>query len=381
MRRARRLNKLIREYKIPAYIVESDDTETLGVIFDRVNRAGRRLDRSDVFNALLRSTGEEYSLPEMSNRVNELGFGELDQDLLLKVVLAANGVDITFASAKRMHEIRDIPDAIVIAEAALHKTIEFLRRDAGIRHEVLLPYSFPVIALSRFFRFHQGPRPRSRALLARWVWRGAITGEHRAERIPAVRAILKGLDESRNDEEAAVQMLLESLPREPPAPGLHPFRFGTAQSKLELLALASLGPRNLVDGDLIDVGPLLAKHGGRAIIPILTGEDDASAAPARMLSNLLIHPPIGRRVLMGALVTATPEILMSHGIDVDAGDALREHDERGMISLREKRLGTYVASFLDTHARWNETDRPSLLALVGRPEEDEVDGEEKHDER
>ncbi|MEZ4308347.1 MAG: DUF262 domain-containing protein [Polyangiaceae bacterium] len=277
VRRARRLNRLIREYKIPVYVVETEDPKTVALIFDRVNTAGRRLDRSEVLGELMRSTGEGDSLPEMGRRVLDLGFGELDQDLLLKVVLATNGVDITTASGKHLHEVSDITGAIENAEAGLIKTIDFLRRDARIPHEALLPYSFPVIVLACFFRAFSSPKPRSRALLARWLWRGAITGEHRAERIPAVRAIFKGLADAGNDEELAVQHLLSSVPRARPEAEARAFRFGTAQSKLELLALSSLGPRDLVEGNLLDPGPLLSEHGGRAVLSVVAG-DDASGA-------------------------------------------------------------------------------------------------------
>jgi hypothetical protein len=217
------------------------------------------------------------------------------------------------------------------------------------------------------------------ALLARWVWRGAITGEHRAERIPEVRAVLKGLEEpSRRAEEAAVQLLIESVPHDRPPLRPHAFRFSAARSKLDLLALASLGPRNLVDGAAtstgplfangspaprLDVGPLLAEHGARAVQTIWAGED-APDAPERTLANLLIHPPLSRRLLMAALTSAPPEVLLSHGIDSEAGDALGAHNYPRMIELRARRLGTVVASFLDAHARWGETDRPSLASLA-----------------
>ncbi len=398
VRRARRLNKLIREYKIPAYVVETENQQTLVLIFERINNAGERLLRSEVFNAQFRSANEGYGLFEMGRRVQDLGFGDMKQDDLMKVVVAVNEGDITFLSAERFRKISENPEAMRVAEVALCKAVDFIRRDVDIPHEALLPYVFPVIVLAKFFRFYPSPVPRSRALLARWVWRGAITGEHRAEHIPEVRAILRDLKEAndRGGEEAAVQMLMNTVPHEhrPAAP--RPFRFNSAQSKLELLALTSLGPRNLVDGELtgvgplfasysgrvapLNVGPLLAEHGARAVLTMLAGEDD-SDAPERTLANLLIHPPISRRLLMAALASATPEALMSHGIDSEAADALRAHDYKRMIELRGQRLSVYVASFLDAHARWGETDRPSLAWLTRRTHEGESEGRDEDDAR
>lgn len=377
VRRARRLNKLVREYKIPAYIVEADDTETLGLIFDRVNNSGKRLQKSEVFTALFRGSGEGYSLPEMAKRIRDVGFGELSQELLLKVVLATHGLDITSASKQQLNEVREIGNiesAIDAGETALRKAIAFSQRDARIPHGALLPYEFPLIVLARFFHLHPDPRPRSRALLARWVWRGAITGEHRAERIPIVRAILKGLSlEKSTNEEEAVQALLDSVPRIRPAHALRPFRFGSAQSKLELLALSALGPRNLVEGDALDAGLLLSEHGTRAIVPLPHGDEDPPGATARTLANVLMHPPIGKHVLLGALATATPLLLAGHGINAEAGEALRHDDWKRAIEIRHVELGSYVERFLDAHARWDETDRPSLASLMGDIAESEAE--------
>lgn len=370
VRRARRLNKLIREYRIPAYIVETEDTETLGLIFDRTNTAGRRLDKSEVFNALLKSTGEGFGLPDMAKHIQELGFGTLDEDLLFKVLLASNGVDFTAASARVLPDkIRKDRDAFIISEAALHKAIDFLRRDAGIPHVELLPYGFAVVVLSRFFRLYNRPTPRSRSLLSRWVWRGAISGEHRAERIPMVRAVIKGLDDAESNEESAIQMLLASVPHAKPENQPKPFRFGTAQAKLDLLTLASLGPKDLVEGNTLDVGSLLAQYGARAIQWLPQG-DDAASGKERTIGHLLVHPPIGRRALMGALATSTAEVLLSHGIVTEAAVALQRHDDGLAVTLRQQFLSEYAASFLDKHARWNEPDRPSLRSLVGDTEDD-----------
>lgn len=47
--RALDCGKRLREYRIPVYIVDTDDEDMLRVIFDRTNRTGRRLDDTDVF--------------------------------------------------------------------------------------------------------------------------------------------------------------------------------------------------------------------------------------------------------------------------------------------------------------------------------------------
>lgn len=375
VRRARRLNKLIREYKIPAYVIESDDLETLGLIFDRTNSSGRRLEKSEIFNALLTTTGNGFELKDLANQIHESGFGLLDEDLLLRVVLAVHGVDFTAASPRTLPEkVRKDVDLFVASGAALQKAVDFLRKDAAIPHITLLPYGFPVVVLSRFFRLYPRPSPRSRSLLSRWVWRGAMSGEHRAERIPIVRAILKGLDgDTSGDEETAVQMLLASVPSDKPDENEKPFRFGTAQAKLDLLGLASLGPKDLTEGDYIAVGPLLQAHGKKAIQWLPQGDDTFAPTIERTMASFIVHPPIGRRALLSALVSAPSDVLLGHGFDSEAALALQNGDYQAMIDARERFLRRHAAAYLEKHARWGESDRPSLRSITGDIEEENHD--------
>ncbi|MEZ4308346.1 MAG: hypothetical protein R3F14_09920 [Polyangiaceae bacterium] len=72
----------------------------------------------------------------------------------------------------------------------------------------------------------------------------------------------------------------------------------------------------------------------------------------------------------GALTSAAPDILASHGFDSESAAALRAHDHGRMLEARDRWLTPFVNSFLDGHARWQENDRPSLGELVGEPDED-----------
>lgn len=375
VRRARRLNKLIREYRIPAHIVETDDIETLRLIYERTQKSGRLLNMNDVFHALLQGTAEGFGLRDLAKQTIETGFGVFDDDLLFDAVMAANGLDFTVLTSRVLPEkLRKDSRAFVASTAALRRAVEFLRKDAAISHVALLPYGFPVVVLSRFFRLYPNPTPRSRALLARWVWRGAISGEHRMERTPAVRAVLKGLDgDAQGDEEAAIQTLLASVPSTKPERSDKPFRFGTAQAKLDLLALASLGPRNLVEGDFIDVGSLLAEHGPKAIQWLPQLEDASSSNIERTRAQLVVHPPMGRRAFVGALISSSPDVLLGHGFDSEAAEAFKKSDYQSMTAARERFLDRHNAAFLEKHARWGESDRPSLRSIAGEPEEDDND--------
>ena len=88
--------KAIREYQIPTYVVHSADEHALLEIFTRMNTTGKRLTKSEVFQALhAGAVGDEFSsLQELGRVPAVLGFGALDDRLTLRCVLAYRGGDI-----------------------------------------------------------------------------------------------------------------------------------------------------------------------------------------------------------------------------------------------------------------------------------------------
>src|SRR5690606_1253702 len=136
-----------------------------------------------------------------------------------------------------------VPEALARTEAALTRVVHFLRDDAGIPHAALCPYELPIVLLSRFFDAFPEPRPRNRALLRRWLWRGSLAGSLRGAPV----SLRQHLDAIPRDESDSVQELLRLAAPEAPSTDLsfEPFSLATARSKLAVCALAALGPRDL----------------------------------------------------------------------------------------------------------------------------------------
>lgn len=385
-RQARLLSTAFREYAIPAYIVTTADEADVVTMFDRTNNTGRGLKKEEVFNALLARGDEPADLRALSDSLRPLRFGRIETKWLLKTLFALRDRDVTQIQARRFRDIRpeEIRGALADTERALERAIVFLRADADIPHLSLLPYHFPLLVLSRFFHAFPEPSPRSRALLARWVWAGAITGEHRAEKIPYVRAALRALgpdpDGALPDEEECVQRLLSMVSWSPPWKDrpfdLGPVRFGTAESRLHLAALAALSPRSLDDGSPLDVGSLLGEHRGAAVPMILAknmdGDHSLSGDESWLrgtLANRVIHPPLrDGSDLLSKLARAGDAVVRSHGFDAAAAGALRGGDHAAMLSLRAAFLQVHVQTYLDRHARWIESRRRSLAAVLREPE-------------
>jgi len=383
-RRAIRFGKSIREYQVPAYVVEAEEEKTLRIIFKRLNTAGNPLIETEVFNALYGGVAgsRPASLEALAEDLKALSFGTLDESTLLELVLAVRGLDFTQSFQRQLREEDDLTETLQATQRALRDTIIFLKRDAGLAHFMLLSEPFSLHVLVRFFYLHPEPSPRSRDLLSRWLWRRAV-----ADTLPDLSVNLSEPQELlafiQAGEEQAVQALLSDI-----APPSNTWVRGYLQSRyfnlddpmsqLEANALLSLRPRHLLTGTPLDVASLIDEMGPSAFRPIVTRKSlplPTLNTPRLMRSmwNRLFHPPLPDKSLFEVLITpkhAASEVLESHAIP-PTGIALLQSGEGGeFLKQRRLALSALTIRFLKARTRWDESDRPSLQSMIVDDEED-----------
>jgi hypothetical protein len=299
-----------------------------------------------------------------------LDFGQVEEKLLYRLLRVLQGKDV----AERVNEgplrLSDTQAKSAYWETTetARRVIQFLIKDAGIPRYDLLPYKQPFVMLGKFFHFHPTPKPRSRELLARWVWRGALNGSHRGDTV-STRANLERIVQG--GEEASVQRLLEMVARRPDAlPDVSsPFNFRFATSKLQALAMLDLGPRDLESGELFYVGQYIGLGDHDFPMPTIIASRGVGHAALQSAANRLIHPPRAKlRRLLDQV--QDPAILASHGIPEASFQALRDDATDSFLALRAAYLQAHFERFFARHARWDESDRPSLGALLVEDEAD-----------
>jgi hypothetical protein len=262
----------------------------------------------------------------------------------------------------------DPADWFYQTEQALSRSIEFLKSE-GVRHLLLVPNTLPIPVLAAFFHIHPDPEPWTLRLLARWLWRGWVHGFGRGEggQTPTLRRAIRAVNpEFRNPGDAptefeAMKSLLDFTP-DLPAPHLPLDNFKTnfANTRLILLALASLKPR-WPDGATIDIEGQLEVHGVDAITSFV--REHRTHAAARGFWPIDAEPAANVRDV---------DVLESHALQDDAARALRA----GAVSEFLKKRGEYIerltGNFLDNRLEPDFLLRPSLndLALAGAAEED-----------
>jgi len=367
-RLALRVGKILREYEVPAYIVDVADERPVREIFERTNATGKSLEVSDIFNALHASLGRQpaISLKDVVDRLRVRSFGDIEQDLVLRSLLAIEGRDAKSGDLQRQLNDVDIPAAVARTETAMDRVFGFLSQDAGIPHLRLLPYSSPLTVLSAFFNRFPTPNERARRLLVRWLWRGTATEELRGDgkgMRPALLAV-----QSAGSADLAAREILETVSSSRPMPATEEqFNLRYARTRVLAIAMIGLNPKDLRTGVALDVAGMLAAGD---IFPQIVTHRPTPTPPDRVavfssVGNRLLHPPATDVSLLALLQRPQAlSVLASHGISDDAIRMLKSGDRAGFLGDRRDEIETRAAKLVENRAEWGHSDRTSIASLA-----------------
>lgn len=361
--------RLIREYRIPLYVVETDDEQKLRDIFYRINKFGKSLEWDDVHDALFGHRGEHPStLRELAGELQALGMGRPEEEQLLSCLVAFKGLDVTRNIAEHYRkDAKVLAGAVQEALPALRRVLSFFKLHAEIPHLRLLPRSLPLVVLTRFFAVYPEPNPRTLSLLARWTWR-LLLGTGSYDERTLLRHGVAAIQEE--DEEESVQTLLALVPKERRDPYALPRRFDAraADSRVALVGMSSLGPLALKDGTPIDVAALIEQYDVAAFRWILPGGEPHGRGPANRM--LLAGSGAARRELTEFIQLHGHDspVLLSHAISPRAADALMAGEVESFLQERKALLEVAVNRLGERLAAWSRSDRPSILYLLEQAE-------------
>lgn len=370
--RAIQLGQRLREYAIPVYIVRTDSEAVLRDIFGRINAHGKQLQAGEVFDALrsARTGSRPATFRDIAQELQSLHFGLVEEKTLYRLLRALQGADV------RLDSERELPlpsaeawTACALTSSVAREVIQFLKRDAGIPHYALLPDKQAIITLGKFFQHHREPSARSRDLLARWVWRGALSGTHRGG-AASTRHVLEPIDPG--SEDASVQRLIAHSAQDP---GTWPvardaFNFHLAASKLQALALLARRPVDLIRHTPITAEPWPTHQAGddsSPLIPLIPSAQGLNSHWLSCTANRWFHPRSPG--LRQRILESDAQALSSHFISESARDMLERGDVQGFLEARADDMDRHFQSFFSQRARWADTDRPALASLAIADEE------------
>jgi hypothetical protein len=352
--KAREVARVIAEYKIPVAIVTTDDERVLREIFHRVNSAGRRMTAAEVFRALHAALGQgdPGDLRSLIDEIGALGFGAPREDTVLRCVLAVRGGDVYRSFEHEFSDDEDPADTFRLTAETLTRVFAFLRDDAAIPHIRALPYAGVLPILTRFFALHPSPHPRSRNLLRRWLWRGSVAW---GRDVGMLRRVVQEVD---SDEYGSVARLLQGLGEAgPPELDLNAVQLNKAAAKMNVALLSSLRPRDLRDGELVDVGDLLDDDEPQAFLEVVPSTNPA-------LAGRLLHGTVTDDDVSALILAANQQILDSHAIPAEAVAALRANNADMFAQIRGAELGRRLRDRREQLAESAADDHPPISSLI-----------------
>lgn len=356
---ADRLGGVFRDYKVPVYIVTGDDQSVLREVFDRVNSAGKPISRAQVFHALFASEENPGSPASVVAALRSTGFGSVPENRVVQSLLGIRGGDVHRDIREEFSSNESPIDWYDETEVALSRAIEFLKGQ-GVVHLNLMPNTLPLPVLATFFFVHPDPSPWNQRLLARWLWRlwahgyGKEGGQAQVLR-RAIRCIypIKGKINETPTEYDTVKSLLEYVPdREADAVSLTNFRTDKTESRLILLALASLSPLD-AHGKQIDIARLYDNRGMEAVTEFVKGNRTDAAARGFWPTD---SPTI--------VEVSDRKVFDSHAISPEAEEALKDNKISIFLSNRRDALSRIVREFLLNRLEVDAILRPPLEDLL-----------------
>ncbi len=359
--RAFELNEALEGYQFPSYIVEQASDEALRVIFNRVNTSGVDMRESEVFDGLYGKKAGDSVKGTIARLADSTGFGQLNPEWFLDCFKAVEGFDagVKFRDGMEMPSLRR-------TEKAMRRAISFLIDDAEIPHVKLLPYKLPLTILARFFTLHANPEPRARRQLSWWVWRGAISSKHVEGNHATIRELLAKVGPDIYFSIAQLSYTLFDAEGQPPLPCEEHWTTLTwdghaAMSKLFALALYHWRPRDPASGKPLSQEALQEFLDDYALGKLVI---DVSEARHGVLARHIMDLPAEGNVKL--LANASHLIRSSHAIDEKAADALRRGDWPAFTKYRSQELGWRMQEFFMHKSGRNETERPSVAAMIQR---------------
>lgn len=352
------LGGALRDYRIPAYVVEGDDERLLREVFDRVNSAGKPMTRAQVFHALFAHDAEPGSPASVVASLRGLGFGDVPENRVVQSLLALRGGDVQRDLRDEFGPGEDLADWYEQTERALDRSIRFLQ-SIGVVHELLMPSSFPLPVLAVFFHLHPDPEPTILRLLERWLWRGwGHAFGRESGQTPALRRAIRSVNPTKGHPKDApgdydaVRALLEHVTDAPVDDlRLGSFRTDNATVRMVLLTLAALNPLQ-PDGVALDVAGALTEHGPHAVGSMVPGARSDVGVRAFWLPGW----PSASNV--------EDAVLASHGAPPEAIAALRAGDLSSFAGARGRHLAKLTLERVNSRIAPGKRTVPPISDLL-----------------
>lgn len=253
-----KLQEKFKEVRIPYELMETEDKEHVAIVFERVNRAGVRLNSFQLLSAWSWSTDFdlEDELNSLAYELEEYEFGDLmeEQDLLLKC-FTGYILNDTSPSAVLNLDGKKVRENFEEIKNGIKSTIDFLQKELKLYSLNVMPYPAMIVSLTKFFGTSKKNgkmyTDRQRKELIRWFWRNCFSRRYSSGVNDAHEIDLISMQKLIHDENTCVSNfrcdISESFFTQ------NQFSINAVNTKTFILMLASNEPKSFISGANVDL--------------------------------------------------------------------------------------------------------------------------------
>ncbi len=260
--KARDLQSKFQNYDIPVTTTTKRKKEEVGIIFERINNTGTKLTTLDLMIAWTWS--EEFHLREELDDLTEIleikGFGETPDKIILQCLAGI---------IKKTTKTRDIlglepetvRNSIDKLKSSLEKSIDFLSTELHISSRDFLPHSHQIVPLAFFFSKVNTPDQEQSKILKQWFWKTSFSRRYSGSTDTKMNDDITFFEKVVNHDYSDIDKYSYSVDKAT----LVNQRFSKSSpfARALLLLLAQKNPRNLVNGNRIDLGVALSEYNAK----------------------------------------------------------------------------------------------------------------------
>jgi hypothetical protein len=255
---AKNLSSIFLNYEIPVVQIKNRTKEEVGVIFERINNTGTKLNTLDLMTAW--TWTEDFHLLDaidsLLEELEEKSFGAIDPKLILQVI---SGIIIGSTKTENVLKLTGerVRDNWRNIEDSVKAAVDFLSTEVKCSNIELLPFHQQLIPLSRFYSKTKKVMPEQIVILKKYFWRTSFsdrysTGQTTAKMDADIEFINNVIDYDFSDlKRYSVSITSKELIETQ-------FSKANPITRAFLLLLAQYSPLDLANGQLIDVGDSLA---------------------------------------------------------------------------------------------------------------------------
>lgn len=257
------LQSRFKEYLIPNEVFESEDRNKVAIVFERINRAGTELDVFELLSAW--SWSDDFDLVEkfrdLQSEISEHNFGELVEDKDLQLRMCA-GIISGETTPKTIMELQgdEIREKFSVVEKGILGALDFLKREANVRHYKMIPFPGLLVPLAAFFATDKADGVRytdkQRDKILRWFWRSLFTRRFSAGVNQRQATDILELQRLRDDENHEIRYPIaeNKIDFEKSS-----FSSTSANGRVLILMLNTMAPKSFLSGSNVVLDEVLKK--------------------------------------------------------------------------------------------------------------------------